>query len=270
VNRETIITEFGTPATQASLPHPRPLLEVRDLTVYRGQHPAVQGVSFDLRAGEFVALMGRSGAGKTSLMHALSGLITPATGMVHWTDLCRDACCAHLPQPRRPERRAVMFQHYRLIPQLSALTNVLCGRLGEHRWTRTLWGFPAEEKLRAQRLLASVGLPDRSHLRARQLSGGEQQRVAVARTLIQEPTLLLADEPVASLDAETANEVMQLFQRLNRERGVTLLCVLHDLEMAERFAARVLLLEQGRLVYDGPSRNLQSIVEVHLSWKTLL
>ncbi len=270
MNRTTPITEPNVEARHSSPLHPLPLLQVRDLTVCRGQHRAVNGISFDVRAGEFVAVMGRSGAGKTSLMHALSELVTPAGGMVHWTDRCQGACCANQPQPVQQQRRAMMFQHYRLVPQLSALTNVLCGRLGEHGWWQTLWGFPVEEKDRAQRWLETVGLGPRMHLPARRLSGGEQQRVAVARALIQEPTLLLADEPVASLDAETANEVMEMFHAMNRKQRLTVVCVLHDVEMAERYAARVLLLEQGRLVYDGASRNLQSIVRERLSWKTLL
>lgn len=245
-----------------------PLLEVAALTVHRGRHPAVRNVSFTLQAGEFVAVMGRSGAGKTSLMHALSGLV-PAAGKVHWTDQCRDACCANRLADRARERRAVMYQHYRLVPQLSALTNVLCGQLREHHWWETLWGFPAVEKQQAIEWLHRLGLGARLHQPAGRLSGGEQQRVAVARALIQRPSLLLADEPVASLDAETANEVMQLFQALNRDRGLTVCCVLHDLEMAERFAGRVLLLEQGRLVYDGPARGLQTIVKDKLQWKTL-
>ncbi len=264
------MSEVTTLHPMVGAQHAVPLLEVKNVTVNRGNHRAVADVSFSLKPGEFVALMGRSGAGKTTLMHALSGMIAPADGRVHWTDCCRDACCAHLPVGRAAERRAMMFQHYRLVPQLSALTNVLCGRLREHRWWETMWGFPSAERDRARQWLETLGLGARLHLPARRLSGGEQQRVAVARALIQQPTLLLADEPVASLDSETANEVMQLFQTLNREKGLTLLCVLHDVEMAERFADRVLLLEQGRLVYDGSTRNLQDAVRDKLQWKTLL
>jgi phosphonate transport system ATP-binding protein len=168
-------------------------------------------------------------------------------------------------------RLAVLFQHYRLVPQLSALTNVLGGRLGEYPWWRTLWGFPSAETNRACEMLHSLGVPDgRCKLAARRLSGGEQQRVAVARALIQKPRILLADEPVASLDAETANQIMQLFSEWNRTRKLTVVCVLHDLEMAERYAARALVLDRGQLVYDGPSRNLQTIVRERLQWKTLL
>lgn len=246
------------------------VLEVTGLCVNRGDYRAVRDVSFSVRAGEFVALMGRSGAGKTTIMHTLSGLLTPTRGTVHWTDQCREACCAHLPGNRPLQKRAVMFQHYRLVPQLSALNNVLCGRLQNYSWWQTMRGFPAAEKAQAAEWLERVGLGERARLPARQLSGGEQQRVGVARALIQQPTLLLADEPVASLDAETANEVMGLLSELNRERGLTVFCVLHDLEMAERYASRVLLVEQGRLVYDGPATNLEETVQEKLQWRTLL
>jgi len=250
--------------------HSEPVLAVTGLNVNRGAYRAVRDVSFSVRPGEFVALMGRSGAGKTTVMHSLAGLLTPSSGNVHWSHLCREACCTDRPGPRPDQRRAVMFQHYRLVPQLSALTNVLCGRLQHYSWWQTLRGFPAAERAEAARWLAQVGLGERADLPVHHLSGGEQQRVGVARALIQQPTILLADEPVASLDAETANEVMRLLQQLNQEQGLTVFCVLHDLEMAERFVNRVLLLDQGRLVYDGPAGDLQETVRGKLQWQTLL
>lgn len=235
----------------------RPQLEVRELTVYRGEHCAVSNVSFQIACGEFVGILGRSGAGKTTLMHALAGLVQPSGGSVRWDE-------------HHQHHRAVIFQHYRIVPQLSALTNVLCGRLGQYSWWKTLAGFPAADKALARQCLQAVGLPGKCRQPVCRLSGGEQQRVAVARALIQKPTILLADEPVAALDAETANEIMTLLQSINRDRRLTIICVLHDLEMAERFAARVLLLEQGRLVYDGSPKGLQAIVQEKLQWKTLL
>jgi phosphonate transport system ATP-binding protein len=230
------------------------VLSVRGLCVNRGDCRAVRHISFPVRPGEFVGVLGRSGAGKTTLLHTLAGLNGVHDGEVNWNG----------------SRFAMLFQHYRLVPQMTALTNVACGRLGAHPWWRTLAGLPEEEKQRARYWLDAVGLSGKADRPVRTLSGGERQRVAVARALIQEPSVLLADEPVAALDAETANEIMALLQSLNRERGVTVLCVLHDLEMAERFTERVLLLDQGRLVFDGASRNLQSVIRDRLKWKTLL
>jgi phosphonate transport system ATP-binding protein len=228
-------------------------LTVTGLNVYRGDYHALRDVQFAIEPGEFVAILGRSGAGKTTLLHALSGLV-PVHGAVTW----------------HTQRRAVVFQHYRLVPQLSAITNVASGRLGRYAWWESLGGFRASDREAAKAWLEQFGLNGRSVLPARQLSGGEQQRVALARALIQEPEFLLADEPVASLDAETSNEIMERLADLNRQHGLTVLCVLHDLEMAERYARRVLLLEQGRVVHDGPAEQLPQLVREKLQWKTLL
>lgn len=235
------------------------LIEVEDLGLRYGEQRALRGVSFRVHAGELVAVIGRSGAGKSTLLHALGGLLAPQTGAVRW----------NRPAASPSARPALLFQNHRLVPQLSALTNVCCGALGQRSWRQTCFGFSADLKARARCWLTAVGLEHKLHAPARRLSGGEQQRVAVARALMQEPSVLLADEPVASLDAESANEIMQLLQSLNQTRGATVLCVLHDLEMVERFASRALLLDRGELVFDGPPRHLQEIVREKLSWKTL-
>ncbi|MCS7049392.1 MAG: ATP-binding cassette domain-containing protein [Verrucomicrobiae bacterium] len=258
-------------ANHLNPPSPPVVLEVDHLHVERGGYRALQDVSFVVRAGEFVAVMGRSGAGKTTLMHVLAGLLAPSAGRVHWEGACGQPCCRRpAPTNGQPDVRvAVMFQHYRLVPQLSALANVICGRLGAYPWWRTAVGWPRAEKQLALRWLNRVGLGERAALKARQLSGGEQQRVGFARALIQEPTVLLADEPVASLDAETANEMMGLLAELNRQSGLTIICVLHDLEMAERYTQRVLLLDRGLLLHDGPAENLAGLVREKLQWQTL-
>lgn len=266
----TVDTAWPLDATSPAHRAPT-VLQVHALTVMRGDHRALNDVGFTVQAGEFVAVMGRSGAGKTTLMHVLAGLLAPTAGRVHWEGACGLPCCRQVSAPDgKPDVRvAVMFQHYRLVPQLSALSNVVCGRLGAYPWWRTVVGWPRAEKQRALDWLDRVGLGGRARLKARQLSGGEQQRVGFARALIQEPTVLLADEPVASLDAETANEMMRMLAQLNRERGLTVICVLHDLEMAERYARRVLLLERGELVHDGSTRNLAKLVREKLQWQTL-
>jgi phosphonate transport system ATP-binding protein len=238
---------------------PATLLDVERLTVrYGNAAPVLRDVTFSVRAGEFVAVLGRSGAGKSTLLHTLAGIIEPQDGAAHWH--CENGAAVS---------RAMLFQQYRLVPQLSALKNTLCGGLRNYKWWETLWGFPDCDKQRADQLLALVGLRDKSRRKVSRLSGGEQQRVAIARAMMQNPQVLLADEPVAALDAETANEVMLLLQSLNQRKGMTVICSLHDLEMVERFATRALLLEGGRVVHDGVARDLQRVVREKLSWKTL-
>jgi phosphonate transport system ATP-binding protein len=234
------------------------LLEVEQLTVrYGAAAPVLRDASFSVRAGEFVAVLGRSGAGKTTLLHTLAGMVKPQSGAVRWRS------------PKGAVCRAMLFQHYWLVPQLSVLKNTLCGSLGNYKWWQTLLGFADADQQRAQQLLGVVGLRDKSRRKVGRLSGGEQQRVAIARALMQQPDVLLADEPVAALDAETANEVMLLLQTLNQNNGMTVICSLHDLEMVERFATRALLLDQGRIVHDGAALDLQRVVRETLSWKTL-
>jgi phosphonate transport system ATP-binding protein len=247
---ETALLDAAPPAT---------LLEVERLSAsYGASAPVLRDVSFSVRAGEFVAVLGRSGAGKSTLLHTLAGMLQPQSGAVRWHS-----------DDGGPVSRAMLFQQYRLVPQLSALKNTLCGGLRNYKWWETLWGFPDSDEQRAEQLLRVVGLHDKMRRKVSRLSGGEQQRVAIARAMMQNPQVLLADEPVAALDAETANEVMLLLQSLNQHNGMTVICSLHDLEMVERFATRAVLLEGGRVVHDGAARDLQRIVREKLSWKTL-
>ncbi len=235
-----------------------PLVEVEQLHAsYGAASPVLRDVSFSVRAGEFIAVIGRSGAGKSTLLHSLAGMIEPQSGAVRWQS------------SNGGVSRAMLFQQYRLVPQLSVLKNTLCGGLRNYRWWETLWGFPDADEQRAEQLLGVVGLRDKMRRKVSRLSGGEQQRVAIARALMQSPDVLLADEPVAALDTETANEVMLLLQSLNQNNGMTVICSLHDLEMVERFATRVLLLDGGRVAHDGAARDLQRVVREKLSWKTL-
>jgi phosphonate transport system permease protein len=220
-------------------PDPRPaVVVVRNLSVcfqrggVRGTPGvrALDGVDLELRAGERVALVGASGSGKTTLLRCLARKIRPEAGAV---DLRGSVATIH--------------QDLRLVRQSSALANVLHGALGRVGTTRSIVRFPASERARAVELLKRVGLEARLHTPVSRLSGGEQQRVAIARALMQDPAILLADEPVASLDQKTAARIMELLGRVCRERGVTLLCVLHHPDLAERFADRVVRLSEGKL-----------------------
>ncbi|RDV39970.1 phosphonate ABC transporter, permease protein PhnE [Bradymonadaceae bacterium TMQ3] len=211
---------------------------------------ALRGISFDVDAGERVAIIGRSGGGKSSLMRVLSGLLSPSSGSVEVAGFRMEA--DRLPPRAMYEQVGLVFQNYGLVPQLSALQNVLCGRLLHQRSAASLLHFPGEDRDQARALLEELGLEERIHTRSSRLSGGEQQRVAIARLLHQNPRVMLLDEPIASLDVHWAR---QSIERLAGGDATTseraLVMVMHDLNMARQFATRVLVMHHGRLLFDG-------------------
>jgi phosphonate transport system ATP-binding protein len=226
-----------------------PILAVDSLTIDYGRAtPALAGVSLSLEAGGFTALLGPSGAGKSSLLRALNGLVRPRAGRV------LDAEGRDIATRLRAHRQdtAMVFQQHHLIGRLSALRNVLLGRLAHRGSLASLFGFARADRLAALEALDAVGLLDRALDRADRLSGGQQQRVGIARALAQAPRVLLADEPVASLDPGTAEGVLALFDALRRDRGLATIVSLHQPELAARFADRVIGLSAGRIVFDGP------------------
>jgi phosphonate transport system ATP-binding protein len=152
----------------------------------------------------------------------------------------------------------MLFQRGGLIPQLSALENVLCGRLGTLTTWQTLWGFTRSDRRLALSLLAQLGLLEQAYQRTSQLSGGQRQRVAIARTLIQSPQILLVDEPTAGLDIGATQQVMEILSDLNRDRGITVIAVLHDLALVKEYAQRAIILEQGQVKYDGTCSNVSA------------
>jgi phosphonate transport system ATP-binding protein len=223
--------------------------------------PALDGVSFEVRRGERVALLGASGSGKSTLLRCLCGLeATDPTGGG------RVEVFGHTLQEKGrlgPDIRAlrrqvgIIFQQFNLVGRLPVLANVLTGLAAELPLARTLTGrFTLAERARALDALDSIGLGPQAFQRASTLSGGQQQRAAVARTLVQGAHLLLADEPVASLDPESTRRVMELLLALNRERGMTLIVSLHHVGLARRYCERVIALRDGALVFDGPTSAL--------------
>ena len=218
------------------------VVSCRDLRkTYQGPAPVpvLQGVNLDVRPGERIAIMGRSGSGKSTLLHVLGGLDAPTSGSV----LVQGKPFSTMNEAERGQVRnatlGFVYQFHHLLPEFTALENVMMPML----IARTP---PEEAKARAGALLEEMGLGNRGHHRPGALSGGEQQRVAVARALVQSPTALLADEPSGNLDQETGDKLHVLLRRLNREKGITLVVVTHN----ERLAAasdRVLRLENGRL-----------------------
>lgn len=206
-------------------------------------------------ASQFVVLLGPSGAGKSTLLRCLNGLVRPSRGRVVAADLGDIHAGRTLRSHRR--RAAMVFQHHQLIGRLSALGNTLTGRLGYHPGWRTLFPLPRADRLHALECLDRVGLADRALARCDQLSGGQQQRVGIARALAQEPALILADEPVASLDPATARHVLGLLHGVCKADGIPTVVSLHQVNYAREFADRVVGVAEGRVVFDGPAADLE-------------
>jgi phosphonate transport system ATP-binding protein len=223
---------------------------------------AVDGVDLAIGPGEFVVILGPSGAGKTTFLRALNRLVEPTGGAVRVAGRAvTGASAAELRSVRR--QVGVIFQQFNLVRRLSALDNVLTGRLGYVAPLASVAGrFPARDRALARECLAQVGLAHLADRRADTLSGGEQQRVAIARALAQSPSVILADEPTASLDPALTGSIMEALRRINMERGLTLVVSQHQLATALEYATRIVGFRRGRVVFDGPpSAVTPSVVE---------
>ncbi|MFN3891927.1 MAG: phosphonate ABC transporter ATP-binding protein [Beijerinckiaceae bacterium] len=232
------------------------MLAVQDVEViYPNGFTGLQRTSVRFDRGQFVVLLGTSGAGKSTLLRTLNGLVKPTRGDVVLAG--QGSIFSSGAALRRHRRRTGMvFQQHHLIGRLTALENVLIGRLAAHSTFRTMAPLPRRDRILALEALDRVGLADRALHRADQLSGGQQQRVGIARAKAQEPELILADEPVASLDPETAVRVLRDLHRICREDGITAIVSLHQLDLARRFADRVIGLAEGRVVFEGAPEDL--------------
>jgi phosphonate transport system ATP-binding protein len=227
-------------------------LRLSGLTRRFGDVVAVDGVTLDIPHGQFVGIIGRSGAGKSTLLRLINRLIEPDAGRIRHGETDVTALRGRALRQWRA-RAAMIFQQFNLIPRLDVLTNVLIGRLNRRRTLPSLLGlFSAAERAEALLTLERFGLAEVALQRAETLSGGQQQRVAICRALLQEPWLVLADEPIASLDPHNARVVMQALQQVNRQDGLTVLANLHHLDAVRAWCDRVVALHAGRLVFDGP------------------
>ncbi|WP_082406393.1 phosphonate ABC transporter ATP-binding protein [Microbacterium sp. No. 7] len=244
-----------------------PAVEITGLSkTYPGAAaPALSGVSLSVAPGEIVVLLGLSGSGKSTLLRHINGLETPSAGTVVSLG---QSVAALTGRPLRTLRGRIgfIFQQFELVGPLTVLENVLTGSLSTLRSPRVgTWSYPKDLRRRALGHLDRVGLLERAYQRADTLSGGQQQRVAIARALMQEPDILLADEPVASLDPESSSQVMSLIREIAAERDLTVVCSLHQVDLALSWGDRIVGLRGGQVVLDTSTESLsrEQVMEIY-------
>ncbi len=232
------------------------ILEINNLFKdYRGT-PALSDVSLSVKKGEFVAIIGRSGAGKSTLLRCVNRLVEPSTGRIR-VDGVEVVGLGRKGLRSLRTRVGMIFQHYNLVPRLTVIENVLHGRLGFKSTWAGVWGLYSEaEKRRALDLLTQLGLEAQAHQRCDRLSGGQKQRVGIARALIQDPRILLCDEPIASLDPGSAKVIMDHLRRIADEQGITVVINLHQVDVAVKYADRIVGIRAGQVEYDGSPKKL--------------
>ncbi|MUT65240.1 phosphonate ABC transporter ATP-binding protein [Paenibacillus sp. NEAU-GSW1] len=228
-------------------------IELQHVTkVYPNATKGLNGISLSIEKGEFVAVVGLSGAGKSTLLRAINRLHDISEGeiMISGSSITK-AGGKRLRMIRRDI--GMIFQSFNLVKRSSVLRNVLAGRVGYHSTWRTILGlFPKRDIELAFRALERVNIAEKAYARADELSGGQQQRVAIARVLAQEAKIILADEPVASLDPLTTKQVMDDLKKINQELGITTIVNLHFIDLARQYATRIIGLRGGEVVFDGP------------------
>lgn len=237
-------------------------LEIRDLNhAYVSDKPILKNINIDINEAGVIAIIGPSGTGKSTLLRCINRLIQPTNGSI----IFKNNDVANVKgKPLRELRRQIgmVFQEYNLVERLSVLENVLTGRLGYmSAWSAWRRNFTDKDIQRAFELLDFVGLSDFAAQRADSLSGGQRQRVGIARALMQEPAILLADEPTSSLDPKTSVEIMELLTQLANDKGIPTLVNIHDVNLAKRYAQRIIGMSGGTVVYDGPP---DGIMDSHL------
>jgi len=237
------------------------MLIVKNLSKsYVAGKPVLRDVNLEIDSRGITAVIGASGTGKSTLIRCINRLVEPTAGEIVFEG--QDLVRLSRPALRAARRHiGMVFQEYNLVERLSVMENLLSGRLGYvSSWRAWRRKFPPEDIRRAYELLDVVGLAGFAHQRADALSGGQRQRVGIARAVMQEPKLLLADEPTSSLDPKTSVEIMELLAGIGRARGIPVLINMHDVELARRFADRIIGMTGGRIVFDGPAQELTDTV----------
>jgi phosphonate transport system ATP-binding protein len=231
------------------------VIKIRGLTKRYGEFEALKGIDLDVKAGEFLVVLGPSGAGKSTLLRCINRLAEPTEGDIHVDGRLATSDGASLRKLRR--QVAMIFQHYNVVPRLSVQKNVLTGRLATMpsvlSWLQV---FPRADVEIARECLRRVELEEKAELRTDTLSGGQKQRVGIARALAQQPKVILADEPVASLDPKTSRTVLTYLKQASQELGISVVCNLHQIEYAREFGERIVGVSAGRVVFEGAPSGL--------------
>lgn len=259
VNSEPLLDSELSENTSLKLASKTKVLQVKQLMkAYKGEKNVLENISFNLYAGEFVAIIGRSGAGKSTLLHTLNGTISASAGEI--LDINGDGGnvvkMSHKQLLFWRRQCSMIFQNFCLVPRLDVITNVLLGRLSyTSTWKSLLKIFSDKDRVKAIELLTWLKILPHALQRAENLSGGQQQRVAICRALMQEPKILLADEPVASLDPKNTTRIMEALQKVSSE-GIAVMVNLHSIELVKQYCTRVIGLEKGHIIYDGAPNGL--------------
>jgi len=230
------------------------MLEINDLKkTFNNGSSALKGVNLKINKGEFVSILGPSGSGKTTLLRSINGLEKASDGEIYFDKIRVDNNSVKYIQ----KKTGMIFQEFNLVNNLSAINNVLTGLLNSsNKFLSLFYLFKKDQKLKALKSLETVGLLNKSYNRADELSGGQRQRVGIARAIIKKPSLLLADEPVASLDPKAANLVLSLLKKINKKFGTTILCNLHQVDLAKKYSDRLVGLLDGKIIFNEKSNNI--------------
>ena len=231
------------------------MLEINNLKkTFEGGTEALRGVNLNVKKGEFLTILGPSGSGKTTLLRSINGLEKIEKGKI----LFEKEEINNFSLPEVQKKTGMIFQDFNLVNNLSAINNVLTGLLNSSsKFFSMFYLFTKEQKLKALQALETVGLLHKAYNRVDELSGGQRQRVGIARAIIKRPILLLADEPVASLDPKAADLIMSLLKKINKEHKITVVCNLHQVDLAMKYSDRIVGLLEGQIMFDQIASNVE-------------
>ena len=230
------------------------MLEINNLKkTFDNGTEALNGVNLKVKKGEFLSILGPSGSGKTTLLRSINGLESIDNGKISFEN--EKINKVNLPEIQK--KTGMIFQEFNLVNNLSAINNVLTGLLNSSsKFLSMFYLFTKKQKLEALKALETVGLLNKAYERVDELSGGQRQRIGIARAIIKRPKLLLADEPVASLDPKAANLIMSLLKKINKEFEITVICNLHQVELASKYSDRIVGLLEGDIMFDKTASNI--------------